>query len=149
MPSQSPLPARILLVDNNTNGLKARKAVLEEHGYSITLAGGDDALAQFSKQKFDLVITGRRMTRADDGLELISGLREASPNVPIILISGYANTLGLTEANTGADAVIQKSANEVTHLVRTVARLLRSKPTRKPPSPATPPSPTSKKRKMG
>jgi CheY-like chemotaxis protein len=147
MSSKSPLPAQILLVDNNTNGLKARKAVLEEHGYSITIADCEDALAQFSKQKFDLVITGRRMTRTDDGLELITGLRKTAPNVPIILISGYASTLGLTEANTGADAVIQKGANEVTHLVRTVARLLRSKSTRKPPSSAIPPSPSSQKRK--
>ena len=35
MASKSSLPARILLVDNNTNGLKARKAVLEEHGYHV------------------------------------------------------------------------------------------------------------------
>ena len=133
MASQSPSTVRILLVDNNSNGLKARKAVLEEHGYEITIADGEHALERFSQQKFDLVITGRRMAPAD-GLELICGLRKAAPHVPIILISGYANTLGLTEENTGADAVIQKCANEVNHLVRTVARLLRPKPTRKPPS---------------
>lgn len=144
MAPKPPSFARILLVDNNTNGLKARKAVLEEHGYEITIADGEHALEQFSQQEFDLVITGRRMARAD-GLELICGLRKAAPHVPIILISGYANTLGLTEANTGADAVIQKCANEVTHLVRTVARLLRPKPTRKPPASATP---ASKKRKI-
>src|SRR6516165_5975736 len=103
MASKSSLPARILLVDNNTNGLKARKAVLEEHGYHITIADGEEAFAKFSQQKFDLVITGRRMAHAD-GLKLISQLREIAANVPIILISGYANTLGLTEESTGEDA---------------------------------------------
>jgi CheY-like chemotaxis protein len=131
MPSKTPCSARILLVDDNTNGLKARKAVLEENGHCITIAAAEDALVQFTLQKFDLVITGRRMGRTG-GLELIARFREAAPEVPIILISGYANALGLTEANTGADAIIQKSANEVTQLVRTVARLVRSP--RKPPS---------------
>jgi CheY-like chemotaxis protein len=128
---------RILLVDDNSNGLKARKTVLEEHGYRITTAnGGEDALAQFSPQKFDLVITGRRMARMD-GIELISRLRAAAANMPIILISGYANTLGLNEQNTGADAVIQKSANEVVHLLRAVARLVRSRTPRKTASSET------------
>ena len=44
-----------------------------------------------------------------------------------MLVSGFVDTLGLNEASTGADAVIQKSANEVTHLVRAVNRLLRRK----------------------
>jgi len=122
---------KILLVDNNANGLKARKSVLEEHGYKITSANdGEEALAKFGSQKFDLVITSRRMARMD-GLQLISHLRAAGATVPIILITGYATTLGFNEANTGADVVIQKNENEVMQLVRAVARLLRSAPARK------------------
>jgi CheY-like chemotaxis protein len=63
-----------------------------------------------------------------DGLELIVRLRKQAPELLIILISGFVDTLGLNEATTGADAVIQKSNNEVTHLVRAVNRLLRRKP---------------------
>jgi len=48
-----------------------------------------------------------------------------------VLVSGFVDTLGMNEASTGADAVIQKSANEVTHLVRAVSRLLRRKPAKK------------------
>jgi hypothetical protein len=51
--------------------------------------------------------------------------------------------MGLNEENTQADAVIQKSANEVSHLSRAVARLLRQqvsrqKPARKPAGAAPP-----------
>jgi FixJ family two-component response regulator len=67
-----------------------------------------------------------------DGLELIVGLRKSAPDVPVILISGFVDSLGLSEENTGADVVIQKSANEVSHMVRSVARLLRRKPVKKP-----------------
>jgi CheY-like chemotaxis protein len=66
-----------------------------------------------------------------DGLELISKLRAMSPTLPIVLLSGFTETLGLAESATGADVVLQKSANEITHLVRAVSRLLRRK---KPPA---------------
>ena len=77
--------------------------------------------------------------RADHAAaQTISGL-------PVVLISGFVDSLGLSEDNTGADVVIQKSNNEVAHLVRAVSRLLRRKKTRAsqkrhPPS-AAPPAP--------
>jgi two-component system response regulator CpxR len=137
--STAPASARILLVDDNHNGLRARKQVLEELGYRIVLAStGHDALEQFAHQKFDLVVTDYKMPRMD-GQELIARLRKQSPDLPVILISGFVDSLGLSEESTGADVVIQKSANEVSHLVRSVSRLLRRKPAKKPPSAEGPP----------
>jgi CheY-like chemotaxis protein len=125
-------PARILLVDDNPNGLSARKQVLEELGHRIaTASNGPDALEQFTRHKFDLVVTDYKMPRMD-GAELITKLRKQAPELPIILVSGFVDALGLSEASTGADVVIQKSANEVSHLVRSVGRLLRRKPLKKP-----------------
>jgi CheY-like chemotaxis protein len=126
--------SRILLVDDNANGLKARKAVLEDLGYGIvTACNGQDALERFSPESFDLVVTDFKMPHMD-GLELIVNLRERAPGLPIVLISGFVDSMGLNEENTKADAVIQKSNNEVSHLSRAVARLLRqgAKPSRKP-----------------
>jgi CheY-like chemotaxis protein len=132
IPSNAPSPPRILLVDDNKLGLAARKVVLEEQGYHISLAReGTEALAQFTPGKFDLLITDYKMPRMN-GLELIAKVRELCPGLPIILISGYAEALGLTEANTGADVVIPKSSTEVQQLVRTVGRLLRRSAPRKP-----------------
>jgi CheY-like chemotaxis protein len=125
--------ARILLVDDNANGLAARRSVLEELGHRVaTATSGGDALDQFAAHKFDLVVTDYKMPKMD-GLELIGRLRKQSPDLPIVLISGYVDSLGMNEASTGADVVIQKSSHEVSHLVRSVNRLLRRKPvTRKP-----------------
>jgi CheY-like chemotaxis protein len=131
--SQRPTPARILLVDDNANGLSARKSVLDELGHKTTAASsGAEALELFASHKFDLVITDYKMPRMN-GIELIGQLREQTPEVPIILISGFVDALGMSEASTGADVVIQKSANEVSHLVRSVGRLLRRVPERKNP----------------
>ncbi len=131
-PGQVVPAARILLVDDNKLGLIARKAVLEEQGHRITIAKeGAEALEQFARAKFDLLITDYKMPRMN-GLDLIRKVRELNSNLPIILISGYAEALGLTEANTGADAVIPKSAHEVQHLVRSVNRLLGRAAPKKP-----------------
>jgi CheY-like chemotaxis protein len=138
------LHARILLVDDNANGLSARKTVLEELGHKVTTAvGGAEALECFARQKFDLVVTDYKMPRMD-GQELIVRLRKQAPELPVILISGFVDTLGMTESSTGADAVIQKSAHEVSHMLRAVSRLLRRK---KPP--ASEPAVSKSKRKSG
>jgi CheY-like chemotaxis protein len=120
----------ILLVNTNAGGRTARKAVLEEQGYRVVVsASAADALDQCSRETFDLVITDDKLQRID-GIDLITRLHTQRPELPVILISEFVEALGLNEENTGADAVIQKSANEVSHLIRATSRLLRR---RKPP----------------
>jgi len=77
------------------------------------------------KQRFDVVVTDYKMPKMN-GIEFIGRLRKQHPAIAIILISGFTDTLGLNEANTGADVVIQKSAHEVSHLIRSVNRVLRT-----------------------
>jgi CheY-like chemotaxis protein len=122
--------AVILLVDDNRDGMLARRSVFEELGYGVVSACcGAEALQTVQDQKFDLIITDYRMSPIN-GLELIRELRLRSPQTPIILLSGFAENLGLDPANTGADVVVQKSANEIANLVRCTRRLLQ--PPKKP-----------------
>jgi CheY-like chemotaxis protein len=122
----------ILLVDDNRDGLLVRRALLEEIGCCVQIAvNGEEGLKLFQAGKFDVVVTDYRMPRMN-GSELIQRIRALDPKARIILLSGFAEQLGLTEQNTGADAVLAKSANEPAHLVRTVKRLV-NRPVRKPP----------------
>jgi CheY-like chemotaxis protein len=128
------LHAHILMVDDNAHGLTARRTVLEEQGYRVTTARNAlEALERFRESKFDLVVTDYKMPKMD-GLELIADLRMASPEVPIILLSGFVDAMGLTEQSTGADGVIQKSSHEVSYLIRMVARLLTRKVLKRKPA---------------
>ena len=125
--SASAPSARILLVDDNGDGLSARKSVLEEIGYQIvTATSGVDALAKFAASGCDLVVTDYKMP-VMDGLQLIRQLRQQCPELAIVMISGYSDSLGMDEKSTGADVVIQKSSNEVAHLVRSVNGLLKKR----------------------
>ena len=125
--SSSQNPAVILLVDDNHDGILARRSVLEELGYQVISAScGTEALTRIEEQSFDLVITDFKMSPMN-GLELIARLRQRDFAKPIILLSGFADTVGLRAESTGADIVIQKSANEIATLVRQTNRLLSPK----------------------
>src|SRR5580704_13925384 len=137
----------VLLVDDNRQGLIARRSLLQELGYNISTAtSGDEALELFSKQNFDVVVTDYKMPRMN-GVELIKRIRGAQSGVRIILLSGFVEPLGLTEQSTGADVVIVKSAGEVGQLTRSVKRLLSQAPARKPAGSADAPARTKARAK--
>jgi CheY-like chemotaxis protein len=125
---------KILLVDDNEDGLLVRRLLLEELGYEVEVAGsGETGLKLVEKTSFDVVVTDFRMPEMD-GIEFIKRARAVRPAIRTILLSGFVDPLGLNEENTGADAVIPKSSNEAAHLTRSVKRLLNKQPARRPPA---------------
>ena len=138
MPTSS--TPNILLVDDNRDGLLVRRSLLEEIGCCVQIAiNGEEGLKLFETAKFDVVVTDYRMPRMN-GAELIQRIRLLDPGARIILLSGFVEPLGLTEQNTGADAVIAKSSHEPAHLMRSVKRLVNRAQRRPPSSQPGPPS---------
>jgi CheY-like chemotaxis protein len=122
-----------LLVDDNANGLLVRKALLEEQGFIVTTASnGEEAFEKFSKGQFALMLTDFKMPKMN-GIELIRRVRPLQPELAIILVSGFAEALGLNEQSTGANAVINKGAHEISHLLRAISRLMARSVTKRPP----------------
>ncbi len=133
-------PCKILLVDDNRDGLLVRRALLEELGYVVEIAdSGERALYLLAARAFDVVVTDQCMPGMD-GTQLIQRIRTANPHARVILLSGFVEGMGLTEENTGADVVLMKSVREGVHLVRAVKRLMSAAPKRKPPVPQKAPT---------
>lgn len=133
MKSLSITEAKILLVDENRDGLLVRRSLLEEQGFRVEQAeNGEEGLKLFNMIRFDVVVTGYRIPRMS-GTELIERIRQLDPHARVVLISGFAEQLGLTEENTGADVVLTKDSQEQVLLVRSVKRLLNRTVSRKPP----------------
>jgi CheY-like chemotaxis protein len=122
---------RILLF-NDMSGMIARRTVLEQHGYTATVAPSAlEGLDQLTSETFDLVVTDYR--NKSSGQELIEKIRQHAPRILIVVLSGYVDTFGLTEQSTGADAVLSKGPDEVRHLLQVVNRLYRRRILAKPP----------------
>jgi CheY-like chemotaxis protein len=140
MGSSPATPSNILLVDDSRDGVLVRRTLLEEGGYTVQVAcNGEEGLKLFQSSDFDLVVTDYRMPRMD-GIEMIRRIRLVSPNARVILLSGYVEPLGLTEENTGADAVVAKSSHEPAHLMRSVKRLIKAGVRKPPASQKNPPA---------
>lgn len=134
MKASCSLHPSVLLVDDNADGLLVRRALLEEQGFDVHIAeNGEEGLRLFELRSFAVVVTDYRMP-VMGGLELIRRIRASlKPLTPIVLLSGFVEPLGLTQENTGADAVIAKNSNEPGQLVRWVKRLSSRQATKKPP----------------
>jgi len=128
-------PVRILLADDNRHGLLARKMILQEQGFEVRSAtSGEEAWEMFQLEHFDVVVTDYPMQQMN-GSELIHLIRQSGSPARIIMLSGFAAAMGMTETSTGADQVIAKSNKEVPELLRAVKRLSHA-PVRRGPASA-------------
>ncbi|MDX1383826.1 MAG: sigma-54 dependent transcriptional regulator, partial [Thermoanaerobaculia bacterium] len=97
---------------------------LGRSGYSCrSCSGGEAALAELESEVADVVVTDRKMPGMD-GLELLRRVGERHPEVPVILMTAYADVPSAVEAmRAGAfDYVIKPFDNEEIRAV--VARAL-------------------------
>ncbi|MET3889062.1 signal transduction histidine kinase [Bosea sp. OAE506] len=80
----------ILAVDDDALVLMNTGDLLEDLGHDVVLAhSGREALDQLSQRRFDLVITDHAMPQMT-GAQLISEIEARSPELPVILATGYA-----------------------------------------------------------
>ncbi len=102
--------ARILVIDDDAELRALAGLNLKDAGYQVLLAAdGNEGLKLFREQPADLVITDIYMPNRE-GLETIRDMRQRSPKVGIIAISGRATAgtmLGIAR-KLGADEVLQK-----------------------------------------
>ncbi len=81
-------PACVLVVDDSRLVLETLCDLIAELGHeSVSAAGGRKALELLAVRRYDLVITDLLMPEMN-GLEFIRRLRELSPEIPVILLTG-------------------------------------------------------------
>jgi len=89
----------ILFVDDHEVLARLSCEILQMHGYHAEYAyNGDEALAKFAREKFDVLVTDYRM-EGMDGLELAKLVRQQAPDIPVIVVTGYAPVEHCDEVN--------------------------------------------------
>ena len=82
---------RILFVDDDPNAGELMLRFSEEASYSCTVFRlPEQALEHFKKEGADLIVSDLRMPKMT-GVELLGKVREHTPDIPFIIITGYAN----------------------------------------------------------
>ena len=115
---------RVLVADDEQSVREALKFLLGVDRYEVTEAvDGKDALALFSREHYDLVITDYAMPRMG-GEELASQIKRLAPSQPIIMTTGHAE--GLTGNKQTADAILAKPF-ALSELRNSIAKVLRLK----------------------
>jgi DNA-binding NtrC family response regulator len=80
---------RILIVDDDDLSRSNLAESLTSYGHEVTaVADGQEAMDAFAEDKYDLVVTDLRMPHVN-GLELLKFLKEVSPEIVVIMITGY------------------------------------------------------------
>jgi two-component system response regulator PilR (NtrC family) len=101
---------RILVVDDDAGVREALSEFLLSLGYGVVaVENGEDALAEYGKGDFDVVMADLIMPNMD-GMELLRQIREGKNNeVIFLMITGHPSISTAVEAiNRGADDYITK-----------------------------------------
>lgn len=100
---------RILVVDDEPSVCDAVRMMLDFDGHQVEIAGtGEEALARFEENSFDLVIADFAMPGMN-GAELATAIKARAPHQPVVLITSYIERLqSAGHLLKGVDFVISK-----------------------------------------
>ena len=115
---------RLLVVDDDAESCEVVAEALRTEGYTVATAkGGRAALTLARDQVYDVVVSDIRMPDLD-GMALLRGLREAVPEVSVILMTAFGTVeAALRAIKEGAYDYVSKPLN-LDELLLTVRRAI-------------------------
>ena len=116
-----PAGLHVLLVEDDAEVRSVAQRFLAALGCNVTAcANGEKALEELSASRFDMLLTDIALGTGMRGTELAERARRRLPDLPVLLMSGYASAL--LDAPTGWD-LLRKPYTR-TELGRAIARVL-------------------------
>ena len=89
---------KILVVDDDPGVLAMLSQTLDRSGYDVQSAvDGSEALNKIRDNQFNLVITDVRLPKVN-GLQLLDEIKQSTPQMPVIVITGYGSVQNAVEA---------------------------------------------------
>ena len=105
------MSTEILIIDDNADIRSILKDLIEDAGFKTRVAANyNQALAEIDKKLPDVAIIDVKLDKGDnDGIELLSHIKQKNKDIPVIIISGHANIeMAIKSLKSGAFEFIQK-----------------------------------------
>lgn len=101
--------ARILIIDDEPNMRRILTLILQEDGHTVAEAAGvTSALEMLAADRFDLVISDKKMPDGD-GFDVLAYCRENEPSLPVVILTAVATVeLAVEAMQAGAFDFISK-----------------------------------------
>lgn len=104
--------SRILLVADDPDFLKSTGSSLDNLGYLVKTAAGEQALELLAREVFELVLLEHTMETVD-GIDVLQQSRNLGPNCPVMIINGRGDSDSIIQAlRNGAADYFLKSCSE-------------------------------------
>ncbi len=113
-PAEPVRPCRLLIGDDQPHVLEALEFLLRPEGYQVSTARSPAAvLDEFAHDEFEGVLLDLNYTRdttsGREGLDLLAAIRERDAQIPVVVMTAYANVdLAVEAMRRGANDFIQK-----------------------------------------
>jgi DNA-binding NtrC family response regulator len=107
-------PCRLLVGDDQPHILEALQFLLQPEGYTLQTARSPAMILEcFDAAEFDGVLLDLNYTRdttsGSEGLDLLAAIRQRDPQIPVVVMTAYANVdLAVEAMRRGANDFIQK-----------------------------------------
>lgn len=114
----------VLVVDDEPRVREVLSAYLGCDGHRVTTANsGREGLMRFKNQRFDLVVTDRAMPEMS-GDQMASFIKQANPNIPVVLLTGFGALIEVTGAQPKDVDVVLSKPISLNALRKTIETLL-------------------------
>ena len=109
------MSTEILIIDDNPDIRNILKDLISDAGYETRIAANyNQALKEIDKKLPDVAIIDVKLDKGDnDGIELLSHIKNKNKDVPVIIISGHANIeMAIKSLKSGAFEFLEKPFDE-------------------------------------
>jgi putative two-component system response regulator len=115
---------KILVVDDDADVRESVSSLISAQGFSvISCENAEEALAQLQESRILAVLTDINMPGIS-GIELLDKIRQAYPQVPVILMTAYAELdIAIEAIKTGAFDFVTKPY-KTSHLIRVIKKAI-------------------------
>lgn len=118
---------KVLVVDDEASVLMTYRLILEQQGYDVVAAATSrEAIDAVKEKDFDLVLCDFSLEQQHSGFEVIDAARKKDPNVPCVLLTGYATLETADQAKQNGIEVLYKPI-DIAEFLNTTSTLTRHK----------------------